>query len=64
MDSLKNGCTFVLNIGSRKYPLNQVLIDNFSDKYEIKIGKEKLQGKSGLKVSDKEGETFYHITKY
>lgn len=64
MDSLKNGCTFVLNIGSRRYPLNQVLIDNFSDKYEIKIGKEKLQGKSGLKVSNKEGETFYHITKY
>lgn len=64
MNALKKDSTFVLNIGSRIYPLNDVLISSFSEQYEITKGKDKLSGKSGLKNNDKEGETFYRIKKY
>lgn len=65
MNSLKKDCSFVINIGSRIYPLNEVLINNFSEKYEISKGKDRLSGKgSGLKDNTKEGETFYRIKKY
>ena len=63
MDSLKKECSFVINIGSRIYPLNEVLINNFAEKYEISKGKDRLSGKSGLKNNTKEGETFYRIKK-
>jgi 16S rRNA G966 N2-methylase RsmD len=63
MDSLKKDCSFVINIGSRIYPLNEVLINNFADRYEISKGKDRLSGKSGLKSNTKEGETFYRIQK-
>lgn len=63
MNALKKDSSFVLNIGSRIYPLNDVLISNFSKQYEITKGKDKLSGKSGLKSNDKEGETFYRIRK-
>lgn len=63
MCSLKRNSTFVLNIGSRKYPLNEVLLSNFNDSYIITKGKNKLSGKSGLKNNKKEGEIFYHIRK-
>ena len=61
MRALKHNCTFVLNIGSRKYPLNQILLDNFSSIYEIS----KLGGalnRNGLNKKG-EGETFYAIKK-
>ena len=64
MNALKESSTFVLNIGSRIYPLNDVLISNFSEQYEITKSKDKLSGKSGLKNNDKEGETFYRIKKH
>ena len=35
MFGLKDGSVFILNIGSRKYPLNQVLLDTFSRRYKI-----------------------------
>ena len=64
MDSLKKDCSFVLNIGSRIYPLNEVLKSNFSNKYLIEKEKDMLQGKkSGLKNNENEGETFYRIVK-
>lgn len=65
MDSLKKDCSFVLNIGSRVYPLNEVLKSNFSNKYLIENEKDMLQGKkkSGLKNNVNEGETFYRIVK-
>jgi 16S rRNA G966 N2-methylase RsmD len=63
MNALKKNKTFVLNIGSRIYPINDVLMNNFSGKYDITKGKDKLSGKSGLKNNEKEGETFYRITK-
>jgi hypothetical protein len=64
MDSLKKDASFVLNIGSRIYPLNEVLKSNFSNKYFIEKEKDMLQGKkSGLKNNSNEGETFYRIVK-
>jgi DNA modification methylase len=60
MKALKKDCSFVLNIGSRIYPLNEVLKSNFSNKYSIEKEKDMLQGnKSGLKNNQNEGETFY-----
>jgi hypothetical protein len=64
MNALKKDCSFVLNIGSRVYPLNEVLKSNFSNKYLIENEKDMLQGKkSGLKDNSNEGETFYRIVK-
>lgn len=62
MRALKKGKCFILNIGSRVYPLNQVLMDNFSDKYEITKEKNHLAGISGLGKKG-EGETFYVLKK-
>lgn len=64
MNALKKDCSFVLNIGSRIYPLNEVLKLNFSSKYFIEKEQDMLQGKkSGLKNNTNEGETFYRIVK-
>ena len=64
MVALKKDCSFVLNIGSRRYPLNEVLKSNFSSKYLIEKEKDMLQGKkSGLKNNTDEGETLYRIVK-
>lgn len=64
MNALKKDCSFVLNIGSRTYPLNDVLKSNFSKRYFIEKEKDMLQGKrSGLKNNENEGETFYRIVK-
>jgi hypothetical protein len=62
MRALKPKCTFVLNIGSRKYPLNIVLLDTFSSIYSISKLKGKLSSTNGLGKTG-EGETFYAITK-
>ncbi len=64
MNALKDGKVFVLNIGSRIYPLNEVLLDNFSKEYKISRHKDMLMGNnSGLRSKVKEGETFYVIKK-
>jgi hypothetical protein len=64
MNALKSNCCFVLNIGSRIYPLNKVLLDNFGDKYKITKHKDLLMGNNtGLRSKDKEGESFYIIRK-
>ena len=63
MRYLKDGSVFILNIGSRKYPLNDVLFDVFSDRFQIrKQTKFTLGGKGGLGKKG-EGETFYEIRK-
>ena len=62
MDALKHGCSFILNIGSRKYPLSTVLKQNFSNKYHIEKAQNRLSGAAGLNKSG-EGETFYQIKK-
>jgi hypothetical protein len=62
MGALKDGRVFVLNIGSRKYPLNEVLLDTFGTTYQISKGDSMLSNSSGLGKSG-EGETFYVIRK-
>jgi hypothetical protein len=62
MDSIKPGKTFILNIGSRKYPLNEILIGNFKNNYKIEKLGNFLSGSQGLGKSG-EGEMFYAITK-
>ena len=63
MRALKPGCTFVLSIGSRRYPLNSILIDTFGGQYHIRQGKGKgLSGLSGMGKSG-EGEVLYLVTK-
>lgn len=58
MAALKPGCAFVINIGSRKYPLSERLREIVGDRYAI--GKEdgRLSGVAGL-GKEGEGETFY-----
>lgn len=64
MRQLKSGASFILNIGSRKYPLNQILLSEFGTKYHISKIKSNMGGESGgLKNTKKEGETFYRIIK-
>jgi len=62
MNALKPGKSFILNIGSRNYPLNKVLLNNFSNEYQINKIKTRLSGTTGLGKSG-EGESFYEITK-
>jgi len=63
MNAIKPGASFVLNIGSRKYPLNKLLFTNFENKYKIKKMKISMGGKAGALGKKGEGETFYSITK-
>lgn len=63
MEALKPDATFVLNIGSRKYPLNDVLLSNFGGKYQVSKGKDRLSGIGGGLGKKGEGETFYYIKK-
>ncbi len=62
MDALKPTKTFVCNIGSRRYPLSKILMDNFAGKYQIKKLGNYLSGNAGL-GKEGEGEMFYAITK-
>lgn len=63
MTSLKPNATFILNIGDRKYPLSQVLLENFGSKYNITKVKSYLsQSKGGLGKTDNSGESFFAIT--
>jgi len=62
MVALKTRKTFVINIGSRNYPLSRILISNFKDKYEIKKLGNFLSGNGGLSKQG-EGEMFYSIVK-
>lgn len=62
MNTLKPNCTFVLNIGDRRYPLSKVLLENFGDKYQITKLKDCLVNYGLNRVYGK-GESFYAITK-
>jgi len=64
MKSIKPNGSFVINIGSRKYPLNSILMSNFENKYEITKLKDKLKGKeAGIRDNENDGEAFYRIKK-
>ena len=60
MTALKPGAAFVLNIGSRVYPLNDQLKKIAEDHYTVEKQKGKLSASNGL-GKDGEGETFYEI---
>lgn len=62
MDALKDTSTFILNIGSRRYPLNQLLIDKYSKIYSIERLKDKMSQGKGLGRKGG-GESFYSIRK-
>ena len=62
MSALKPGKTFVLNIGSRRYPIKKVLMKNFRRLYTITKLKPRLSGQKGLGKKG-EGETLYAIQK-
>jgi hypothetical protein len=62
MKALKPNCYFLLNIGSRKYPLSESLKTNFDKIYQIKQIKGKLNNAKGHGKTG-EGETFYAIKK-
>ena len=63
MRSLKPGATFVLNIGSRKYPLNQIMLDVCCYKYTVTKEKAMFSGVGAGLGKSGEGETVYCITK-
>jgi DNA polymerase I-like protein with 3'-5' exonuclease and polymerase domains len=60
MRALKPGACFVLNIGSRIYPLNDKLIEISAGKYEVSKEKDRLSASNGLGKTG-EGETFYEV---
>jgi len=63
MDALKPGGVFVLNIGSRNYPLNDVMRDVCArNGWQVSKLGDYLSGKAGLGKHG-EGETFYEIHK-
>jgi hypothetical protein len=62
MRALRPGSTFVLNIGSRVYPLNKLLLDKYSKKFEIEKLADMMQTKGGLRTHG-EGESFYAVRK-
>lgn len=60
MAALKPGASFVLNIGSRKYPLSEKMREICGERFEIIKQKGRLSGVAGF-GKDGEGETFYEI---
>jgi DNA polymerase I-like protein with 3'-5' exonuclease and polymerase domains len=60
MRALRPGACFVINIGSRIYPLNEKLFEIAKDKYRVEVQKGKLSASNGLGKQG-EGETFYEI---
>ena len=60
MRALKPGACFVLNIGSRIYPLNDKLIEISAGKYDVSKEKDRLSASNGLGKTG-EGETFYEV---
>lgn len=63
LDALKPGASFILNIGSRKYPLNDTLMEVFGFRYSVtKLSSGRLSDSTGLgKGKTGEGETFYRV---
>lgn len=60
MAALKPGAHFVLNIGSRTYPLNDKLFEIARDRYDVDKQKGRLSASNGL-GKEGEGETFYEV---
>jgi hypothetical protein len=63
MDALKPGCSFIINIGDRKYPLSSTMINNFEKKYKIERMNNLLVNSGGLGKKRDLGEVFYAVRK-
>lgn len=63
MLALKPGSPFIVNIGSRKYPLAQALHDICGTAYTVDDLGNLLGGKAGLKSGKVDGERFFRIRK-
>ncbi len=63
MRALKPGAPFIINIGSRMYPLNDVLRQKFGAQLKITRAKGRLSGAEGSLGKKGEGETFYELRK-
>lgn len=61
MSALKPGAVFVINIGSRTYPLNDQLFRIADGRYSVEKQKGKLSASNGLGKEGGEGETFYEV---
>ena len=63
MKAIKRGRPFILNIGSRVYPLNKILFEIANNNgFKVKKLENMLQGNTGLGKSG-EGEAFYEVSK-
>jgi DNA polymerase I-like protein with 3'-5' exonuclease and polymerase domains/SAM-dependent methyltransferase len=62
MRALKPGGVFIINIGSRLYPLNERLAAIADGKYDVCKQKDRLSASNGLGKQG-EGETFYEVKK-
>jgi DNA polymerase I-like protein with 3'-5' exonuclease and polymerase domains len=60
MAALKPGACFVINIGSRIYPLNDKLFAIANEHYAVEKQKGRLSASNGL-GKEGEGETFYEV---
>ena len=62
MMALKPGKVFILNIGNRVYPLDEILMSHFGSQFEIKNMGNQIGGNGGLRSVGK-GEIFFRIKK-
>lgn len=63
MDRLEYDGAFILNIGSRKYPLGKIVTSNRLRKdYGVRLLGNLLSGKGGLGKGNTDGEMFFEIT--
>lgn len=62
MARLRDGGTFILNVGNRKYPLDKLAVEHCAGRFEVSEAGNKLSGQSGLRTAGK-GERFLMIKK-
>jgi hypothetical protein len=61
MRQLKPGAAFVINIGSRRWPLSTVLREHCADRYELRQVADKLSNTPGLYKDPSLGEAFFEL---
>lgn len=63
MAALKRGCVFILNIGSRRYPLRTLVAEESEGRYSVKDLGNLLSGASGLRSACNDGERFLELSR-
>lgn len=61
LDALKPGAAFVLNIGSRVYPLAATLKEHFNATCKIRRVDGEINNGGGLRRNNEDGESFYEL---